>query len=267
MNTPKMIHYVWVGNAPKPPIVQYCIESWKKFCPGWEIREWGNELVEQHGNRYAKEAYAHKKWAFVADWARLYVLYTYGGIYLDTDMEILKPIDEFLQNQFTMGFVERHGNVIYNGGFIGCQKESPILKGLLAQYDNIPFVMPNGELDQTPNTNRMVEYFLKKWNLNPKTAHETVTLDEGITIYPHNFFLSKEGYTYHHYCASWLDTWFRKVWLQIGPYKIVRFKRRPELTSGELKLIEGERMIGSFRLGKRKCVALIKSVQQVKSVN
>lgn len=261
MMTPKIIHYVWVGDAPKPPIVLHCIESWKKFCPGWEIREWGNDLIAQCGNRYAKEAFEHKKWAFVADWARLYVLYTYGGVYLDTDMELLKPIDEFLENRLTMGFVSRHGGVIYNGGFIGCQKESDILKGLLAQYDGIPFVKTNGELDQTPNTNRMVDYFSSVWNLHPTTADETVALAEGVMIYPHDFFLSKSGYTYHHYCASWLDEWLRKVWIKLGPYKVVRFKRRKEVKDGEPKALKNEQVICSCRIGARKKVCLIKTLK------
>lgn len=257
--TPKIIHFVWVGDAPKPPIVLQCIESWKKFCPGWEIREWGNELVEQAGNRYAREALSQKKWAFVADWARLYVLYTYGGFYLDTDMEIMKPIDEFLQNQLTMGFVLSHGRVFYNGGFIGCQKGHKILKDLLAEYDKIPFVKPDGELDQTTNVVRMGDYFASRWNLRPKSAFEMVSIADGIVIYPHDYFLSKNGYTYHHYCASWFDDWIRKICLKIGPYKLIRFKQRQGVNDGQPKLLDNERVIWAWRINSRKWIYFVKS--------
>lgn len=256
---PRIIHCVWLGDAPKPPVVLKCIESWKRMCPGWEIREWGDEIVEKVGNRYAKEAYAQRKWAFVADWLRLYVLHEYGGFYLDTDMEILKPIDRFAGNTLTMGLVDRDGRVLFNGGFIGCEKGDEMIGGLLRLYDGIPFVKANGELDQTPNTVRMVDYFADCWNLRPERADQTVELDGDRVFYPHGHFLSRDGYTYHHYCASWLDDWLRKVWMRCGPFKIVRFKRRREADSPEPSLMKGERALVSIPLGARKRVVLLRS--------
>ena len=255
---PRIIHYVWVGGAPKPPVVQRCIESWRRFCPGWEIREWGDDMVERFGVQYAKEAYAQRKWAFVADWLRRYVLHEYGGFYLDTDMEILKPIDVFISNRLTMGLVDRHGKVLFNGGFIGCEKGDEIIGGLLRLYDGIPFVKPNGELDQTPNTVRMAAYFSERWNLRPERADRTIDLNDGRVFYPHDCFLSRAGYTYHHYCASWLDDWLRKVWLSAGPYKLVRFKRRKEAKDGAPKLLPGEERIAGMRLSTRKWVLLLR---------
>ena len=256
--TPKVIHYVWLGRALKPPIVLQCIESWRRFCPGWEIREWGDAAMETVANRYAKEAYAHGKWAFVADWLRLKVLYEHGGFYLDSDMEILKPIDRFLANDLTMGLVNRHGKILFNGGFIGCRPKEDVIGGFLAEYDDIPFVKPDGELDQTPNTVRMVDYFAKRWNVMPQSWTETIEMGNGRKIYPADFFLSKEGYTYHHYCASWLDDWVRKVWLSCGRHKIVRFKRRLDAKSIVPRLLPGEKSLVSFPIGARKRVSLLK---------
>lgn len=255
---PKTIHYVWVGGAPKPPIVQMCIESWRRFCPGWEIREWGDETVMRIGVRYAKEAYAQRKWAFVADWLRLYVLHEYGGFYLDTDMEMLKPIDDLAGNRLTMGLVDRHGKVLFNGGVIGCERGDETIGGLLGIYDDIPFVKSDGELDQTPNTVRMVDYFAKRWNLVPERADRTIDMGDGRMFYPHDFFLSRGGYTYHHYCASWLDDWIRKVWLSIGPYKLVRFKKRKEAKSDAPSLLPGESRMAGLRLSKRKTVWIVR---------
>ena len=81
--TPRIIHCVWLGGAPKPPVVLECLESWKRMCPGWEIREWGDEALENISNRYLREAVAHRKWAFAADYLRLKVLNDHGGFYLD----------------------------------------------------------------------------------------------------------------------------------------------------------------------------------------
>ena len=256
--TPKIIHYVWVGGALKPPIVMHCIESWRKMCPGWELREWGDSVIGDIGTRYAQEAYAHRKWAFVADWLRLSVLHRYGGFYLDTDMELLKPIDRFLENNLTMGLVDRHGKVLFNGGFIGCRPGEDVIGGLLAEYDRLPFVKPDGELDLTPNTVRMVDYFAKRWNVRPTLANDTIDMGERRVIYPAKFFLSRQGYSFHHYCASWLDDWTRKVWVSVGPYKLVRFKRRLESSSPQPSLQRDESILGSFPLGRRKKVFLLR---------
>lgn len=260
--TPKIIHFVWLGGAPKPPVVEHCIASWRRFCPDWEIREWGDDFALKVGNRYVKEAYAHRKWAFVADWLRLYVLHEHGGVYLDTDMELMKPIDRFLENNLTMGLVNRDGRVLFNGGFIGCRPGEAVVGGFLHEYDDVPFVKADGELDQTPNTVRMVDYFARKWGVSPKSWDETVDMGDGRWIYPADWFLSREGYSFHHYCASWLDEWVRKVWVSAGPYKLVRFKRRLGAKSAAPAFLPGERPVFGVPLGGRKRVVLIRRAQE-----
>ena len=90
---PKVIHYCWFGKNPKPPLIQKCMDSWKQVLPEYEIIEWNEDNFDVAENQYAKEAYENKKWAFVTDYVRLKVLYEHGGIYLDSDVEILKPMD------------------------------------------------------------------------------------------------------------------------------------------------------------------------------
>ncbi|MEN7470513.1 glycosyltransferase family 32 protein, partial [Providencia stuartii] len=85
---PKIIHYIWVGNNPKPQFVLDCIETWKQHLPDYEIMEWGNDCLETINNTYVNEAIKNKKWAFASDYIRLYALYNYGGIYLDSDVEV-----------------------------------------------------------------------------------------------------------------------------------------------------------------------------------
>ena len=102
---PKIIHYCWFGYNKKPELIEKCIESWHKFLPDWEFREWNESNYNVNKNEYIKEAYKQKKWAFVSDYARFDILNQYGGVYLDTDVELLKPIsDEILQHEAFTGF-------------------------------------------------------------------------------------------------------------------------------------------------------------------
>jgi hypothetical protein len=104
----------------------------------------------------------------------------------------------------------------------------------------------------------MVDYFAKRWNVRPETASDTINLGNGRIIYPADFFLSRSGYSFHHYCASWLDDWVRKVWLSVGPYKLVRFKRRLDAVSPVPTLQQGETAVCTFPMGKRKKVVLVR---------
>ena len=104
MSIPKVIHYCWFGNGKMPKLAQKCIESWKKYCPEYKIVCWNEENFDINQNKYAREAYAAGKWAFVSDYVRLKVLYDEGGIYLDTDVELIKPLDKLIEERGYMGF-------------------------------------------------------------------------------------------------------------------------------------------------------------------
>ena len=93
---PKIIHYCWFGGKEKPKDVLDCIASWKKYCPDYKIIEWNETNYDVHKNQYMSDAYKERKWAFVSDYARIDVVYTYGGIYLDTDVEVIKPLNEHM---------------------------------------------------------------------------------------------------------------------------------------------------------------------------
>ena len=101
---PKKIHYCWFGGNPLPPLAVKCIESWKKYLPDYEIKEWNESNFDLNYNDYVREAYEAKKWAFITDVVRLYAMVTEGGIYMDTDVEVLKPLDELLQYDAVSGF-------------------------------------------------------------------------------------------------------------------------------------------------------------------
>ena len=101
---PKIIHYCWFGRGEMPPLAKKCIKSWKKYCPDYEIKEWNEDNFDLDMYPYAREAYDNRKFAFVTDVVRLYAIYTEGGIYMDTDVEVLKPLDSFLKHIAFSGY-------------------------------------------------------------------------------------------------------------------------------------------------------------------
>lgn len=144
---PKKIHYCWFGAGSKPELIQKCIASWHKFCPDWEIIEWNESNYDVSANRYAREAYELKKWAFVSDVARLDIVNRYGGVYLDTDVELLAPIEGLLRHN-AFYFFETERNIATGLGF-GAVKEHSSIKAMLSYYDDKSFVC-NGKIDMTP---------------------------------------------------------------------------------------------------------------------
>lgn len=128
---PKKLHYCWFGKGEKSQAILDCIASWKKFMPDYEIIEWNEDNFNININEYVKDAYEQKKWAFVSDYARLYALYNVGGVYLDTDVEVFKPFDIFLDNKMFTGF-ENVGYPVT--AVMGARKNHPIIKEMLDHY-------------------------------------------------------------------------------------------------------------------------------------
>ena len=113
---PRKIHYFWFGGNEKPAKVKKCINSWKKYCPDYELVEWNESNFDVHCMPFVEQAYNAKKYAFVSDVARLIVVYEQGGIYMDTDVEVIKPLDDLLENKAYMSF-ENNENVNTGQGF------------------------------------------------------------------------------------------------------------------------------------------------------
>ena len=136
---PKKIHYCWFGRNPKPELIEKCILSWKKYCPDWEIIEWNEDNFDISSVPYMQEAYNAKKWAFVSDVARLLIIWSIGGIYLDTDVELLKSINELLENQAFFAF-ETSRNIASGLGF-GAIKGHKAVKAMLDVYKDKHFLV------------------------------------------------------------------------------------------------------------------------------
>jgi len=206
---PKIIHYVWVGGNPLPPLAKKCIESWKKFCPDYEIKRWDETNFDVSSNQYCKEAYEVKKFAFTSDYIRLYVLVNYGGVYMDTDVELVKPIDDYLIYQAFSGFEDEKS---IPTGIMACEKGFPLFHDLLSDYGDRRFILPNGEQNLTTNVSFITESCLKRGLVLSNTL-QTV---DGFTLYPNDVFCPKSFYygsysitentvAIHHFAGSWIS--------------------------------------------------------------
>lgn len=216
---PQVIHYCWFGGNPLPKLALKCIGSWKKYCPGYEIIEWNEKNYDVHACKYISEAYEAKKWAFVSDYARFDILYKYGGIYFDTDVELIAPIDDIVSRGPFMGMEKREKCFVAPGLGLGAVPKMEIYRIMLEFYEGKSLYNSDGSLDLTSvvtyTTNIFKEYGLK--NVTTKVQYIN-----GVYIYPSNYFCPKDPFTgeisityesraIHHYDASWKTDAERKA--------------------------------------------------------
>jgi hypothetical protein len=211
---PKIIHYCWFGGQEIPEKNRRWMESWKRFCPDYEIMEWNESNYDVIKNEYMYEAYQAKKWGFVPDYARLDIICKYGGIYLDTDVELVANLDDLLYQHAFAGVERWSAGMHVNLGLgFGAERDSKIMKELLKDYTDRHFIKEDGSLDLTTSPSIQTENLLKK---GLQLNGEYQVLQDGVTIYPEKMFSSKSlstriietsDYTksIHHYDASWDD--------------------------------------------------------------
>lgn len=209
---PKKIHYCWFGNNPLPESAKKCISSWKKFCPDYEIIEWNEKNFDVNSCAYSKEAYNAKKWAFVSDYARFKILYENGGLYFDTDVELVKSIDDITDKGAFMGRETVAELGVAPGLGLGAEVKMPFYNELLDLYNSIHFLKPDG----TQNLKTVVDYtteLLKRHGLEKSTEIQCVC---GIYIYPKDYFCPMDYFTgklditentrsIHYYSATWCN--------------------------------------------------------------
>lgn len=214
---PKIIHYIWVGGKEKSELAKKCIESWRKYCPDYQIIEWNESNFDMNQNLYLKQAYQAKKFAFVSDYMRLKVLYDFGGIYMDTDVEVVKPLDEFLKHNAFSGF---ENQVWMPTAVMGAEKHSKWIERLLAVYDKLTFLNDNGSYNLTTNVTYMSIVTQKFYKVKLNNTYQE--LDDGLVIYPNDWFCPKDyvsqkimltdnTHAIHHFNGSWLTNSARKL--------------------------------------------------------
>ena len=210
---PKKIHYCWFGDGEKPELVQKCIASWKRHCPDCEIIEWNTSNYDVTKNTYMNEAFQAGRWSFVSDYARLDILYEHGGVYLDTDVELIRPIDELLNGNGFIGFeipVDA-GYTVNTGQGFGAKPHDEVIGAMLNAYDSLRFIHEDGTQNLQPcpyyNTKALVDMGLQLNNSMQQIAD--------ITVYPTEYFcpvnwkskkcmITKNTFSIHHFNASWL---------------------------------------------------------------
>jgi len=195
---PKTIHYVWVGGKEKPKDIQRCMKTWKKHLKGYEIKEWNESNFDINSHPFVKKAYEAKKWAFVSDYIRAYAIYNEGGIYLDTDVLVLKPFDEMLEHKAFVGF--ENPNYPFTAVF-GAEKGHPFVKDMLDYYDGLDIEFKF----EDNNTLSVSNLLITKYNC--EIGNKEQMLDTGIKVYPDDILCnaSERCYSIHVFSGSWLD--------------------------------------------------------------
>lgn len=267
---PKTIHYCWFGGNPLPELAQKCIASWKKYCPDYEIIEWNESNYDiSSAPLYVRQAYEAKKWGFVPDYIRLELIYNYGGIYLDTDVEIIKPIDELLKNKGFAGF-ESNEHIALGLGF-GAEKGNPVIKLLMDSYIERKFINEDGTIELTPAPLIDSAVFEKIGFIRNGTNQKT----NDFSIYPIDYFcpmsfqsgeisLTKNTYSIHHFSASWFTE--EEKYIQLLRYKLA--KKLPYKIAHWVSLIAGfTKYRGFFKMPKAMIEFKIENMKRKKEQN
>lgn len=221
---PKIIHYCWFGGNSLPESAKKCIESWRKYLPDYEIKEWNESNFDVNIIPYTAEAYKAKKYAFVSDYARFWILYKYGGLYFDTDVEVIKNMDDIIakgpfmgcENEAQFGVMPK--NLGVNPGLgLGGEAGLGLYCEILTLYDNKHYFLPDGTYSRetvvTITTGLLCEKGLKCTN--------DMQIVDGVWIYPKEYFCPKDyqsgklhitqnSCSIHHYTATWIPWWKRK---------------------------------------------------------
>ena len=220
---PKVINYCWFGKKDKPKEVIKCINSWKKLCPEYEIVEWNESNYDLEKNDYVKYTYNNEKWAFLSDYVRLDVIYENGGIYLDTDVELLKPLDKLLDSDGYIG-MEEIGTINTGQGF-GATKKHPFIKENKEFYEKYCVCDENGKFNKVICVDVSTQ-IMKKYGLKEENSYQKVY---EMDVYPTEYFCPKKmgtnkititdnTYSIHHFDSSWKSS--NKIVRKVGYYLI-----------------------------------------------
>ena len=222
---PKVIHYCWFGGKPQPKIVKKCIASWGKMCPDYEIRRWDETNFDVTMHPFMKAAYENKAWAFVSDYARLKIVYDNGGIYLDTDVELIRNLNDLLTNECFLPIENEPRGLINTGLGFGAIPKNETIKEMLDVYNNVTF-----------QPNNVKEIVCPIYNTKPFLKHgyqcgaQQIQHIKGTTILPTEYFapldgrtselhLTKNTYGIHWASRFWetgMDKWKAKFRMLVG---------------------------------------------------
>lgn len=219
---PKIIHYCWFGGNPLPQLAEDCIASWKKYLPDYEIKEWNEQNFPLENYPFAQEAIENRKFAFVSDVCRLHALKEEGGIYMDTDVEVLKSLDSFLHHAAFSGF---ENDDFVPTGIMASEKNGQWVTDLLAYYDGKSLFKEDGSIDSVSNTFIITGMMKGRGFMMNNTYQEQ---ENYVAFYPNDYFcpksyktgnieLTKNSYCIHHFAKSWIP--LKDKWKNIAKMK------------------------------------------------
>lgn len=226
----KIIHYCWFGRGKKTSLAEKCIDSWHRFLPDYDIKEWNEDNFDVNIIPYTKQAYEAKKYAFVSDYARFWILYHYGGLYFDLDVEIIRSMNTVLEKGPFFACENDEGvypfDLVNPGLGIGSEKGMPIYKEILDYYANESFLMS----DKKQNLETVVVRVTSILKKHGFSSSKTIQNIAGVVIYPHDYMcpiriidgkmiITENTVSIHHYAASWnspTHRFLRKLFLKLG---------------------------------------------------
>ncbi|GAA4114417.1 glycosyltransferase [Aquimarina addita] len=214
---PKKIHYCWLSGDPFPELIAKCVDTWKEQLPDYEFILWDTNKFPLSSNKWVRESFETKKYAFAADYIRLYAVFEQGGIYLDTDIEVLKSFDELMHLPY---FIGSEGDGVIEAGVFGAEKGAMWLADCLSHYENRSFIKDDGSYDTMTLPRIMMEQIQKEYSIkemkNPKISELSYDIaNTELQMFPKDFFCAKNHGTgmvektentfcIHHFAMSWL---------------------------------------------------------------
>ena len=221
---PKTIHYCWFGRKPLTPLAQKCIASWRKYLPDYEIREWNEDNFDVNTLPYTADAYNAGKYAFVSDYARFWVLYRFGGVYFDTDVEVIRPMDDVLNKGPFMGLeIAGKTPAVAPGLGLAAEPGMVLYEAILKQYESMPFYAADGTTNHYTMIPMVTELLMDR-GLKGNGVMEHI---EGVDIYPPDWFNPFDDATGRLVKTGNTRTihWYSKSWMKPEPAWKVSIKR------------------------------------------
>lgn len=248
---PKIIHLCWMSGDPFPSDIQKCIDSWKRILPDYEIWLWDTKRFDLSTSVWMTEAYDKKKYAFCADYIRMYALFNYGGVYLDSDVEVLRSFNDLLTLPYFIGYESKQ---YFEAAVIGAEKGNPFIGDVLAYYKDRHFVKENGSLDIQIMPEVMMNVTNSKWKrVLINEISDFINDPTIINIFPYDWFspidstgkryvlrVSKNTYCIHHFASAWVD-WRVKLLVKLFGYNSPLRYRIQRLGKSFLNLISNRK--------------------------
>lgn len=210
---PKIIHYCWLSSDPIPQKLRDCMSSWKEKLPDYDFLLWDLNKFDIHSSIWVKEAYEAKKYAFAADYIRLYAVYTYGGIYMDMDVEVVRSFNELLDSPYILGWETKKG---IEAGIFGAEKNNLFIGKCVDYYKTRKFVLENGKFDLRTLPNIMYEILTANYVIANRTSIEIENNVHTMQLFPPDcltakshetgeLMMTENTYTIHHFAGSWIS--------------------------------------------------------------